>query len=475
VNNILKYGMKATGPMSLNRALARFISNFRQCNNQYAAPFAIEQKYNKQAWTLFLHTAWQTDPINNKKDLFDKEFWTIFNLTEQNPDNEEYQKDSKQIGEESAQAIAGWDTKERAKSSTKPTRSFDINSEHAAIAAMANFVVLIQFVATEEKYQPDDGKKLVLVEWVKDIVYLICKKADRSCKEELDQNSQWFWFQCIRRMSNILSRYFNFVLDPELSSAAAKDIMTAKDDSTLDDITTSFQQLYSDIKTVGANGNGRPLADSSPPTLWLAACPSDAELYTKKERTKLGIAEQPAHLHQQVRRGHERGNSHSDRPPHDNGGSNNRGEAIATHPSRTNPKVAILTRIGANKGIGVDNLTLVPSFPLKGQNRELCLKFTTRGCICTYGNKCNKFHLTEKQFLNFEPAKQAELDKLISSLSNIAYADGFAKADREGSKSKHSNSFTTTNNSEGSLSAPPASKNKKGRQLPQPPHKVRHK
>jgi hypothetical protein len=132
-------------------------------------------------------------PINNKKELFDEEFWTIFNLTEQNPDNQEYQKDSEQIGEESAQAIAGWDTKERAKSSTKPTRSFDINSEHAAIATMANFVILIQFMATDEKYQPDDDKKLVLVEWVKDTVYLICKKADRSWKKELDQNSQWFW------------------------------------------------------------------------------------------------------------------------------------------------------------------------------------------------------------------------------------------------------------------------------------------
>jgi hypothetical protein len=57
VNNILKYSMKATGSMSLNRALARFISNFWQSNNQYATTFAIEQKYNKQAWTLFLHTA----------------------------------------------------------------------------------------------------------------------------------------------------------------------------------------------------------------------------------------------------------------------------------------------------------------------------------------------------------------------------------------------------------------------------------
>jgi hypothetical protein len=71
----------------------------------------------------------------------------------------------------------------------------------------------------------------------------------------------------------------------------------------------------------------------------------------------------------------------------------------------------ILARIDANKGIGVDNLTPAPSSPLNGQNRELCLMFTTCGCSCTYGNKCNEFHLTEKQFLNFDPAKQAKLDR----------------------------------------------------------------
>jgi hypothetical protein len=64
------------------------------------------------------------------------------------------------------------------KSSTKPTRSLYINDEHSAIIAMANFVVLIPFLATDEKYQWDEDKKLVLVEWVKDIVHLICKKID---------------------------------------------------------------------------------------------------------------------------------------------------------------------------------------------------------------------------------------------------------------------------------------------------------
>ena len=55
---ILKTGMKVTGPpMALNRALAHFAKNSRKLNNQHRTPFAIKQKYNKQAWTLFLHTA----------------------------------------------------------------------------------------------------------------------------------------------------------------------------------------------------------------------------------------------------------------------------------------------------------------------------------------------------------------------------------------------------------------------------------
>ncbi len=142
---------------------------------------------------------------------------------------------------------------------------------------MANFVVLIQFLATDEKYQPNDGKKLVLVEWVEDIVYLICKKADRNWKKELDQNVQWFWFQCIRRLSNILSRYFNFVLDPEVSAAAANNIMPAPDDSRLNEISQNFRDLYRDIQTAGANGDGRLLADTTPPLLCLSACPSHAQ------------------------------------------------------------------------------------------------------------------------------------------------------------------------------------------------------
>jgi hypothetical protein len=110
---------------------------------------------------------------------------------------------------------------------------------------------------------------------------------------------------------------------------------------------------------------------------------------------------------------------------------------------------------------------VVPSFPLKGQDRELCLKFTTSGCSCTYGNKCNKFHLTEKLFLNFKLAKQEDLEKLVSSLSNIAFAEGFAKAYRTGSTSRSNPGNSNhnpgiSNTSEGGNSTTPTNKKKKG-------------
>jgi hypothetical protein len=119
----------------------------------------------------------------------------------------------------------------------------------------------------------------------------------------------------------------------------------------------------------------------------------------------LGISNQPVHLQQLAHHGCKRGNSHTDKPSHDNSGSNNGGRSNGTaNAIQTNQSKGILVPIDANKGIGVNNPTQVYSFPRKGQNRELCLKFTTRNCSCTYGSKCNKFHRTKKQILNFEPA-----------------------------------------------------------------------
>jgi hypothetical protein len=98
---------------------------------------------------------------------------------------------------------------------------------------------------------------------VEDVVYLICKLADYSWKRQLDQNTQWFWFQCVRRLSKIMLSYFNFTLDPEVNSTIAKDTMPNKEDKALEDIAGSFQKFCCNIKSAVANGNGRPLTDSA--------------------------------------------------------------------------------------------------------------------------------------------------------------------------------------------------------------------
>jgi hypothetical protein len=77
--------------------------------------------------------------------LADDNYWTIFKpVTEQDPESIKYKWDLKQIKIEGQQGTAGWDTKVSAKSSTKPTQSFDSNSKHTAFVAMANLVVLVQ-------------------------------------------------------------------------------------------------------------------------------------------------------------------------------------------------------------------------------------------------------------------------------------------------------------------------------------------
>jgi hypothetical protein len=159
---------------------------------------------------------------------------------------------------------------------------------------MANLMLLIQLLAANKKYQPKDGKKCaLLVDWVEDIVYLISMLADQKWKRQLDQNAYWFWFHCIRHLSNILSCYFNFALDPDVKSYAMKDTMPKKGDKSLEDIIESFKQLYRDIKGAMANGDGRPLANSTTPSMWLEACPAKGEIYCKVECANFGIVDHP--------------------------------------------------------------------------------------------------------------------------------------------------------------------------------------
>jgi hypothetical protein len=107
-------------------------------------------------------------------------------------------------------------------------------------------------LAANKKYQPNKDKKFVLVEQVKDVIFLISKMADRSWKHQLDQPRHLLVLVPAFSMSLQHPGYpssFNFALDPKINSDAAKAVMPkADDDKTLRDIAKSFKQLSRDIK-----------------------------------------------------------------------------------------------------------------------------------------------------------------------------------------------------------------------------------
>jgi hypothetical protein len=79
--------------------------------------------------------------------------------------------------------------------------------------------------------------------------------------------------------------YFNFALDPKINSGTAKGAMPKADDKMLKDITKSFKQLSRDIKGAMADGNGHPLADSTPQSMTKEATRNSASNLPSEDAT----------------------------------------------------------------------------------------------------------------------------------------------------------------------------------------------
>jgi hypothetical protein len=98
----------------------------------------------------------------------------------------------------------------------------------------------------------------------------------------------------------------------------------------------------------------------------------------------LGIIDHPAQQSNSCR-SREKGHPHQERTPHDNRRSNNSGDGSSCT-IKSNQTRGVFVCDNINKGMGINSLTKVPSFLLKGQNGEVCLKFASHGC-CTYDGK----------------------------------------------------------------------------------------
>ena len=132
-------------------------------------------------------------------------------------------------------------------------------------------------MAAEERYEPNSTKKHLLIEWNEDILFAFTKKATRSWKLQMDQEIPWFWFQLIRQISNLQAQFFNWAQDPVVISEAGLNKPPLPDNKILAAIKIGYTQLNRDIVSAVANGDGKPIADATPPSMWLLACPARAE------------------------------------------------------------------------------------------------------------------------------------------------------------------------------------------------------
>ena len=238
------------------------------------------------------------------------------------------------------------------------------------------------------------------------------------------------------------AQFFNWAQDPVVINETALNRPPEQDNKVLQAIKLGYAQLHTDILSAVANGDGKPIADATPPSMWLQACPARAKRYRRAERFKLGIPEQA--LREPIPRKGRKGQEYLNKlkgidadtgrdgpsnryPGSDPGGNKNKGESMHK---------GIFTRLDLNKGLGVTGDTAVPSFDFRGNKRALCLKFATKGINCSFGGRCTKYHLSEKAFCNMGNAAMQEIDNMVNSLPNVKMADGYTKDSRAATKSQ---------------------------------------
>jgi hypothetical protein len=244
-------------------------------------------------------------------------------------------------------------------------------------------------------------------------------------QNELDMPTQWRSLLVLvpvhsTHLQHVLATYFNLELDPKINLDAAKWVMPKADDKMLKDIAKHFKQLSWNIKAEMANGNGHPLLADSTPVHVAGSLPMASRRLLQQQGATTDIRpSSSAHL-TRIKR---------------NATHTKTGATTASMPPTVTRTVVEMTLIPAtlsvqnantanyskgvfiwvdpNKGIGIINnsTTKIPNFEYKGGDREVYIKFFIRGCnSCTFGNHCNKFHLTEIIFLNFETEKQDQVD-----------------------------------------------------------------
>jgi hypothetical protein len=249
------------------------------------------------------------------------------------------------------------------------------------------------------------------------------------------------------RFTNIFAMMADFALHPSTNSEAQEDKYPEKNDKKLRMIVSAFDKLEVDISEAMDAGDPGKFGDSNPHPIWKTICKSRYDVWRRQRALELDIAPQscgriihPGNAPNGNGRGGGRGgggyNANANGNANGNGNANANGNGNGNGAGNANGKASTTPGSGPTRGIfvlkdptkriGVGSSVKVPTFPWRGADRELCVRFTTRlSGGCPFGKKCALFHMTEQGWSKQDASKQAEVAQLVNSVQNLSFAEGF--------------------------------------------------
>jgi hypothetical protein len=424
---IAKQGVKMGYAMQLHKGQTNFMNHLQSANRQYCTTNAVGQKYNRQFWAHFACAAWQTTPIRHGTDLTEENTWNPFNLATQDPTNT---TDAAQIVLEDQEEKAGWEKADRTKASRKMTHNFDVNTYQALVEMLANTSTFLQYATADDEGVTSDDNLPWFSKQTERLLKVICHHEGRTWRTLLDEDYPWAWFKIAVRYANIFALMADCALAPAINKAAQADKAPSATENRLERVSLAFTSLVTDINSAMENGDCGTLGNETPPPIWKQVCTTK---YARWKRQFEAPSQPNARNNPPSGSGSGadgKGKDNTDKTT-DKGGKDKRLNGGGPRGLFVKPK---------SGGFGIADNAKIPKFLWKGENRDLCIRYSVRQSRgCPFGGSCNKFHLLESKWPELEAAKQAEVVAFLAKAKNLDFAEGFTPGTKKGAGKKKAN------------------------------------
>jgi hypothetical protein len=421
---IAKQGVKMGYAMQLHKGHTNFMNHLQSANRQYCTTNAVGQKYNRQFWAHFACAAWQTTPIRHGTDLTEENTWNPFNLATQDSNNT---LDAAQIVLEDQEEKAGWDKADRTKASRDMTHNFDVNTYQALVELLANTSTFLQYATADDEGVTSDDTLPWFSKQTERLLKVICHHEGRTWRTLLDQDYPWAWFKIAVRYTNIFALMADCALAPAINKAAQADKAPVDTETRLERVKLAFSSLVTDINSAMENGDCGTLGNETPPPIWKQVCVTK---YARWKRQFEAPGQSSTRTNTPSGSGTAADGKSIDKADKssDKGGKDKRQNGGGPRGLFIKPK---------SGGFGIADNAKIPKFPWKGENRDLCIRYSVRQSRgCPFGGSCNKFHLLESKWPDLDPAKQAEVVAFLAKAKNLDFAEGFKPAGKDKTKNK---------------------------------------